>query len=60
MLRADFFETPEGTDVVWTTTFEDPEFLAAMKDYLIEKNGENFDRLEAALVRTRTEKNGNR
>lgn len=53
VLRTDFNETPSGTEVVWTTTFEDAEFLAAMKDYLIEKNGENFDRLEAVLRETR-------
>lgn len=53
VLRADFFETAEGTDLVWTTTFEDAAFLAAMKDYLIEKNGENMDRLEAILAQAR-------
>lgn len=56
VLRADFLETAEGTDLVWTTTFEDADFLSAMKDYLIEKNGENMDRLEAVLARTQ---NGN-
>ncbi|MFZ3233585.1 MAG: hypothetical protein WA194_08965 [Patescibacteria group bacterium] len=60
VLRADFLETAEGTDLIWTTTFEDPKFLATMKNYLIEKNGENFDRLEAVLVRTRTEEADNR
>ncbi len=51
VLRADFLETAEGTDLVWTTTFEDAAFLAAMKDYLIEKNGENMDRLHRVLER---------
>ena len=51
VLRADFIETPEGTDLVWTTTFEDAGFLKAMKDFLIEKNGENMDRLRRVLER---------
>lgn len=51
VLRADFIETAEGTDLVWTTTFEDAGFLAAMRDFLIEKNGENMDRLHRVLER---------
>lgn len=53
VLRADFTEIPNGTELTWTTTFEDAAFLAAMKDYLIEKNGENMDRLEAVLAEKR-------
>lgn len=31
------------------STFESAEFLEKMRDFLIEKNGENFDRLEEEL-----------
>lgn len=54
-LRADFIETPSGTDLIWTTTFENAAFLTTMKDYLIEKNGENMDRLERILAKKRTD-----
>jgi hypothetical protein len=37
------------TKMTWFSTFESPEFLAQMRDFLIEKNGENFDRFEEEL-----------
>lgn len=37
------------TKMTWISTFENPEFLTQMREYLIEKNNENFDRLETEL-----------
>ena len=37
------------TKMTWISTFASAEFLAKMKEFLIEKNNENFDRLEAEL-----------
>ena len=37
------------TKMTWISTFESAEFLEKMRDFLIEKNGENFDRLEDEL-----------
>jgi hypothetical protein len=37
------------TKMTWVSTFENSEFLEKMRDFLIEKNGENFDRLDAEL-----------
>ncbi len=37
------------TKMTWTSTFERSEFLEKMRDFLAEKNQENFDRLEAEL-----------
>lgn len=39
------------TKMTWETTWDNPEFLREMRDYLIEKNEENFDRLEEELRR---------
>jgi hypothetical protein len=39
----------ENTKMTWNATFESVEFLSTMKDFLIQKNGENFDRLEEEL-----------
>jgi len=35
--------------MTWISTFENEEFLAQMRDFLIEKNNENFDRLDREL-----------
>lgn len=40
---------PDETKMTWISTFDNPEFFIAMKDFLIEKNNENFDRLEEEL-----------
>jgi len=37
------------TKMTWVSTFENEEFLKQMRDFLIEKNWENFDRLEEEL-----------
>lgn len=37
------------TKMTWNSTFASAEFLKQMTDFLIEKNNENFDRLEAEL-----------
>lgn len=37
------------TKMTWISTFANAEFLAKMTEFLIEKNNENFDRLEAEL-----------
>jgi hypothetical protein len=37
------------TKMTWISTFENSEFLKQMREYLIEKNNENFDRLETEL-----------
>ena len=37
------------TKMTWNSSFMSIEFLNTMRDFLIEKNGENFDRLEAEL-----------
>lgn len=37
------------TKMTWISTFASAEFLEKMTDFLIEKNNENFDRLEAEL-----------
>lgn len=37
------------TKMTWNLSFVSIEFLNTMRDFLIEKNGENFDRLEAEL-----------
>lgn len=37
------------TKMTWISTFANTEFLKQMTDFLIEKNNENFDRLEAEL-----------
>ncbi len=37
------------TKMTWNSTFANEEFLMKMRDFLIEKNGENFDRLEREL-----------
>lgn len=39
----------KNTKMTWNATFESVEFLSTMKDFLIQKNGENFDRLEEEL-----------
>lgn len=38
------------TKMTWISTFENSEFFEKMRDYLILKNGENFDRLERELT----------
>lgn len=40
---------PKNTKMTWNITFENVEFLNTMKNFLIEKNEENFDRLEQEL-----------
>lgn len=42
-----FEDTPTWTLLTWYSEFEDPKFLAGARDFLIEKNNENFDRLES-------------
>lgn len=37
------------TRMVWNSVWENEEFLMQMRDFLIEKNNENFDRLEEEL-----------
>jgi hypothetical protein len=37
------------TKMTWISTFESAEFLEKMRDFLTEKNNENFDRLEEEL-----------
>ena len=37
------------TKMTWISTFESSEFLEKMRDFLTEKNNENFDRLEEEL-----------
>ena len=37
------------TRMVWNSVWENEEFLMQMRDFLIEKNNENFDRLEDEL-----------
>ena len=37
------------TKMTWNSTFASAEFLDQMKDFLIDKNNENFDRLDAEL-----------
>lgn len=37
------------TEMTWIATFADEAFLEKMRDFLIEKNHENFDRLEEEL-----------
>lgn len=37
------------TKMTWNSTFANEEFLMKMRDFLIEKNGENFERLEREL-----------
>lgn len=37
------------TKMTWNSTFASEEFLTQMRDFLIEKNNENFDRLDAEL-----------
>lgn len=37
------------TKMTWVSTFESSKFLEKMQDFLIEKNNENFDRLDAEL-----------
>ncbi len=37
------------TKMTWISTFANPEFLEHMRDFLIEKNEENFDRLDEEL-----------
>ena len=37
------------TRMVWNSFWENEEFLMQMRDFLIEKNNENFDRLEDEL-----------
>jgi hypothetical protein len=39
------------TKMIWNATFVDLDFLENARDFLIEKNGENFDRLEEELTR---------
>lgn len=39
----------KNTKMVWNATFENIEFLNTMKTFLIQKNEENFDRLENEL-----------
>lgn len=38
-----------NTKMTWSSVFENPEFLEHMRNFLIEKNTENFDRLESDL-----------
>lgn len=33
------------TKMTWISTFANPDFLKQMREFLIEKNNENFDRL---------------
>ena len=37
------------TRMVWNSVWENEQFLMQMRDFLIEKNNENFDRLEDEL-----------
>lgn len=37
------------TKMTWIYTFKNPDFLEQMREYLIEKNNENYDRLETEL-----------
>lgn len=37
------------TKMTWVSIFKNGEFLKQMRDFLIEKNEENFDRLEEEL-----------
>jgi len=37
------------TKMTWISTFESALFLEKMRNFLTEKNNENFDRLEAEL-----------
>lgn len=37
------------TKMTWIATFEDVHFFENARDFLIKKNGENFDRLEEEL-----------
>ncbi len=46
-----FERITEGeTKMTWISTFENPAFLEQMREFLIEKNEENFDRLESELT----------
>jgi len=37
------------TKMIWNSSFANAGFLEKMRNFLIEKNNENFDRLEAEL-----------
>lgn len=37
------------TQMTWNSIFKNEEFLAQMRNFLIEKNNENFDRLDREL-----------
>jgi len=37
------------TKMTWIATFKNTEFVEKMRDWLTEKNEENFDRLQAEL-----------
>ncbi|MGK4567935.1 SRPBCC domain-containing protein [Flavobacterium sp. 3HN19-14] len=42
---------PDQTKIVWKMVFETPEECSKLKPYVIDKNEENFDRLEAELAK---------
>ncbi|HRI02165.1 MAG TPA: SRPBCC family protein [Pyrinomonadaceae bacterium] len=43
-------ESGEGTRLTWRHEFENTAFVASMRDFLINANNENLDRLEAVLA----------
>ncbi len=41
--------TDSQTKMIWNMVWDSPEILARLREFLIEKNAENFDRLEEEL-----------
>ena len=50
-LRSDFEDLSESTKMSWTMTFDTPEILASLLPIITPANEENFDRLEACLMK---------